>query len=163
MAKDSSFLIRPAVPADQTGVLHCLAVAFDPYRDDYTTPAFARTVLDPAGYIERLQAMHLLVAQSESRIAGTIAGACHGREGRLRGMAVLPEWRGTGLSAQLLATMEAWLKEQGCHRITLGTTPPLQAAIRFYERAGYSHTGKITDFHGMPLLDYAKELSITRL
>jgi len=158
MAKDSSFLIRPAVPADQTGVLHCLSVAFDPYRDDYTPQAFARTVLDPAGYIERLQAMHLLVALSESTIAGTIAGACNGREGRLRGMAVLPEWRGTGLSAQLLSTMEAWLKEQGCHRITLGTTPPLQAAIRFYERAGYSHTGKITDFHGMPLLDYAKEL-----
>jgi len=158
MAQDSSFLLRSAVPADQTGVLHCLAVAFDPYRDDYTPQAFARTVLDPAGYIERLQAMHLLVALSESTIAGTIAGACNGREGRLRGMAVLPEWRGTGLSAQLLSTMEAWLKEQGCHRITLGTTPPLQAAIRFYERAGYSHTGKITDFHGMPLLDYAKEL-----
>jgi GNAT superfamily N-acetyltransferase len=162
MAMELSFLIRSAVPADQTGVLHCLAVAFEPYRNAYTAPAFALTVLDPAGYVERLQAMHVLVAVSRSTAAGTvvgtIAGARRGSDGRLRGMAVLPEWKHSGLAAQLLSTMEAWLKDQGCHRITLGTTAPLKAAIRFYEKAGYSHTGKITDFHGMQLLDYAKEL-----
>jgi GNAT superfamily N-acetyltransferase len=158
----ASCLIRPASEADQAGVLRCLAIAFEPFRDDYTVPAFSRTILDPAGYIERLRAMHVLVAVSESSdagsIVGTISGACNGKEGRLRGMAVLPERKQTGLSAQLLSAMEAWLREQGCHRITLGTTPPLKAAIRFYEKAGYSHTGKVTDFHGMPLLDYAREL-----
>jgi GNAT superfamily N-acetyltransferase len=135
-----------------------MAVAFEPYRNDYTAPAFARTLLDPAGYTERLQAMHVLVAVSESTIAGTISGACNGKEGRLRGMAILPEWKHIGLAAQLLSAIEAWLKDQGCHRVTLGTTPPLKAAIRFYEKAGYSHTGKVTDFHDMQLLDYAKEL-----
>jgi GNAT superfamily N-acetyltransferase len=97
---------------------------------------------------------------SGSTVAGTIAGARtgSGSDGRLRGMAILPEWKHTGLAAQLLSAMEAWLKEQGCHRITLGTTPPLKAALRFYEKAGYSHTGKVSDFHGMQLLDYAKEL-----
>jgi len=151
-------VIRPASEADQAGVLHCMAVAFEPYHDDYTAPAFARTVLDPAGYTERLQAMYVLVAVSESTVAGTISGACNGKEGRLRGMAILPEWKRSGIAAQLLSTMEAWLEGQGCHRVTLGTTPPLKAAIRFYEKAGYSHTGKVTDFHGMQLLDYAKEL-----
>ena len=151
-------LIRPASQADQAGVLHCMAVAFEPYRNDYTPPAFVHTVLDPVAYAQRLQAMHVLVAISESAVAGTIAGACNGKEGRLRGMAILPEWKHSGIAAQLLSTMEAWLKSQGCHRITLGTTPPLKAAIRFYEKAGYSHTGKITDFHGMQLLDYGKEL-----
>ncbi len=151
-------LIRPASQADQAGVLHCLAAAFEPYRNDYTAPAFAQTVLDRAGYGERLQAMHVLVAVSESMVAGTISGACNGKEGRLRGMAILPEWKCTGLAAQLLSAIEAWFKEQGCCRITLGTTPPLKAAIRFYEKAGYSHSGKVTDFHGMPLLDYEKVL-----
>jgi GNAT superfamily N-acetyltransferase len=151
-------LIRPASEADQAGVLDCMAVAFEPYRSDYTAPAFALTVLEPAGYTERLQAMHVLVAVSDATVAGTISGARNGKEGRLRGMAILPEWKHTGLAAQLLSTMEAWLKGQGCYRITLGTTPPLKAAIRFYEKAGYSHTGKVTDFHGMQLLDYAKEI-----
>jgi len=151
-------LIRPASEADQAGVLHCMAVAFEPFRDDYTAPAFALTVLDPAGYTERLQAMHVLVAISESTVTGTISGACNGKEGRLRGMAILPEWKRSGIAAQLLSTIEAWLKDQGCRRITLGTTRPLKAAFRFYEKAGYSHTGKVTDFHGMQLLDYAKEL-----
>ncbi len=158
MAKAASFLIRPAVPADQAGILHCLAVAFDPYREDYTAQAFADTVLSPVGYAERLRAMQVLVADSESAIAGTIAGARNGNEGHLRGMAVLPEWKGTGLAALLLSNMEAWLKEQGCTRITLDTTLPLKAAIRFYEKAGYSHAGKVTDFFGMPLLEYVKLL-----
>jgi GNAT superfamily N-acetyltransferase len=95
---------------------------------------------------------------SESTIAGTKSGACNGKEGRLRGIAILPEWKHTGLAAQLLSAIEAWLKDQGCHRVTLGTSPPLKAAIRFYEKAGYSQTGKVTEFHDMQLLDYAKEL-----
>jgi GNAT superfamily N-acetyltransferase len=151
-------LIRPPSEADQAGVLRCMAVAFESYRNDYTAPAFARTVLDPAGYTERLQAMHVLVTVSESTVAGAISSACNGKEGRLRGRATLPEWEHSGITAPLLSTMEAWLKDQGCRRITLGATRPWKAAIRFYEKAGYSHAGKVTDFHGMRLLDYAKEL-----
>lgn len=158
MANGTSFLIRSAVQADNAGVLHCLAVAFDPYRKDYTAQAFADTVLNPAGYAERLETKHLLVAVAESAVVGTIAGALNGKEGHLRGMAVLPEWKGKGVAAQLLSTMETWLKEQGCTRVTLDTTLPLKAAIRFYEKAGYFHAGKVADFFGMPLLEYVKEL-----
>lgn len=155
---DAQYSIRPAFEADEAGILNCLAVAFEPYRRDYTAKAFANTVLDPATFRERLQKMHILVATSESKNVGTIAGKCTGNEGHLRGMAVLPEWRGTGLAVRLLLTMEAWLREQGCNRVTLDTTLPLKAAMRFYEKNGYIRSGKTSDFFGMPLLEYVKEL-----
>lgn len=156
--EDSGYVIRHALETDQAGVLRCLSVAFEPYRDDYTAEAFADTVLDATGYVRRLREMHVLVADSDLGIEGTVAGEQRGKTGHLRGMAVLPEWRGSGLAAQLLLTIEAWLREQGCMRVTLDTTLPLKAAIRFYEKAGYLYSGQVSDFFGMPLLEYVKQL-----
>jgi hypothetical protein len=39
----------------------------------------------------------------------------------------------------------------------LDTTEPLIQATRFYERNVFLRTGKISDFFGMPLIEYAKE------
>jgi GNAT superfamily N-acetyltransferase len=102
--------------------------------------------------------MHVLVASWESRIVGTVAGVCDGHEGRLRGMAVLPEWTRTGLAARLLLAIEFWLQEHGCCRVTLDTTLPLKHAMRFYEKSGYVRSGKHADFFGMPLVQYVKKL-----
>jgi len=71
---------------------------------------------------------------------------------------VLPAWRGSGLAAKLLHAIEAWLETNGCSRITLDTTLPLAAAMKFYEKNRYWRSGKVSDFFGMPLLEYVKEL-----
>jgi GNAT superfamily N-acetyltransferase len=152
-------LIRPAESGDESGILQCLAAAFGPYRGDYTPEAYADTVPDEVALAARLRRMHVLVATSGAEIAGTVAGSLADGEGHLRGMAVLPEWRGSGLAAALLTTVERWLKEHGCRRVTLDTTLPLQAAIKFYEKNGYKRSGRIADLFGMPLVDYAKDLA----
>jgi len=79
-------------------------------------------------------------------------------EGHLRGMAVLPDWHGSGVAAKLLSAIEAWLRSKGCKRITLDTTLPLKTAMRFYEKHGYHRSGKIADFFGMELVEYEKQL-----
>jgi GNAT superfamily N-acetyltransferase len=152
-------VIRPARAGDEQGILQCLAAAFEPYRSSYTQEAYADTVLDEAALANRLRRMHVLVASSEAGIAGTVAGSVAGDEGHLRGMAVLPQCRGSGLAAALLTTVERWLKEQGCRRVTLNTTLPLQVAIKFYENNGYRRTGRVADFFGMPLVEYVKEFA----
>jgi GNAT superfamily N-acetyltransferase len=162
------YSIRPADEADQEGILNCLAAAFEPYRKDYTAGAFADTVLDRTTLGERLRGMHVLVATSESatsesetsetKIIGTVAGAVSGDQRHLRGMAVLPELRGAGVAGQLLSAIEAWLREQGCSQVTLDTTPPLKAAMRFYEKNGYIPSGRTRDFFGMTLVEYVKAL-----
>ena len=74
-------------------------------------------------------------------------------------MAVLPEWQGQGIAPRLLQAAEEELAARGCVRITLDTTEPLLRAVRFYEKHGYRRTGRTTDFFGMPLHEYAKDLS----
>jgi GNAT superfamily N-acetyltransferase len=153
------FLIRPAKSGDEHGILRCLAAAFEPYRMSYTPEAYADTVLNEASLAERLQRMHVLVASSTEEIAGTVAASQANGEGYLRGMAVLPECRGNGLAAALLAAIEEWLNEHRCKRFTLNTTLPLHAAIKFYEKNGYTRSGRTADFFGMPLVEYVKELA----
>src|SRR5262245_37806813 len=152
-------LIRAAKADDATEILRCLAEAFEPYRTEYTPGAFADTVLDEALLGRRMQQMHVLVAVSAEVIGGTVAGSQANGEGHLRGMAVLPKWRGSGVASTLLSTVESWLKDRGCGRVTLDTTLPLGAAIRFYEKNGYRKSGKVSDFFGMPLIEYVKDLT----
>ncbi len=104
--------------------------------------------------------MSIFVAISAAReIVGTIA--CHTvspDEGHLRGMAVRPEWQGTGLAAALLHAAETELRNNPCKRITLDTTDPLRRAVRFYEKRGFIKSGRESDLFGMRLYEYVKPL-----
>jgi len=153
----AAFTVRTATAADAQGVLDCLQAAFQPYRELYTPPAYADTVLAPQTVLERLRTMHLFVAvNAHGEVIGTIGGVASAAEGHIRGMAVLPGWQGRGVAKALLLAVEAELLARGCVRITLDTTQPLQRAIRFYERHGYRATGAVQDFFGMQLFEYAK-------
>jgi ribosomal protein S18 acetylase RimI-like enzyme len=161
MSRTSAILIRRATPADADAILGCLAEAFAPFRARYTTGAYADTVLTAETLRERFDSMTILVAEAPAaQMAGTIAaGVSAEGEGHLRGMAVRAVWQGSGVAAQLLSAGESVLHAGGCRRVTLDTTAPLTRAIAFYRRHGYAPTGRVQDFFGMPLYEYAKELS----
>jgi GNAT superfamily N-acetyltransferase len=162
MNPTADIAIRPARDDDEdaTAILKCLATAFEPYKKDYSSSAFTDTVLTNETVHVRLQQMHVLIATVPGNVVGTIAAAWHPeiKEGHLRGMAVLPEWHGRGVAAKLLTAIETWLLSRGCKRITLDTTMPLAAAMKFYEKHAYRRSGKIGDFFGMPLIEYEKHL-----
>ncbi len=151
-------VIRRATPDDAPAVLECLRLAFEPYRDYYTPEGFADTTLTPQTLAARMGTMTILVAAMASgEIVGTIAlAAVNAHKGHLRGMAVRREWQGKGIAESLLGAAEASLRGQGCRRITLDTTAPLERALRFYERHGYRRSGVVGDFFGMPLFEYEK-------
>jgi len=152
------FTIRHAKSNDSQAILECLAVAFAPYRTSYTPRAFADTVLDSESVQERLRDMHVLVAVSERVIVGTLAWAASGGDGHLRGMAVLQDWQGEGVAAALLRAAEAEARGEHCTRLTLTTTEPLDQAKRFYARHGFTRSGRVFDFFGMPLQEWIKSL-----
>lgn len=152
--------IRAAVEADRPGILKCLSEAFAPYRQQYTPDAFADTVLNDDTLRARMQKMQVMVAIANGEVIGTIAGASRdAASGHLRGLAILPQYQGTGVAARLLESMEAHLRTIGCTCVTLNTTHPLLAAMKFYEKHGYSRSGQVSDFFGMPLIGYLKDLS----
>jgi ribosomal protein S18 acetylase RimI-like enzyme len=152
--------IREATLDDAPGILECLRLAFEPYRESYTPLAFEDTVMSPSTVRHRLTAMSVFVAVTEAgEIAGTIGCTAVGDgEGHIRGMAVHPEHAGTGLARLLLEAVEAELGQRGCTRVTLDTTRPLERAIRFYVRNGFRSTGAVRDFFGMALIEYGKDL-----
>lgn len=156
-----SWKVRKATKADAPAILGSLRVAFEPYRDRYTPEGFTDTVLTSELLTQRFTTMTLFVATDDaSEIVGTIGcQALASGEGHIRGMAVLPAWRGSGVANQLLKVAELELHVQGCTWVSLDTTEPLAAAQRFYEKNGYRRSGKIADFFGMPLFEYTKSLS----
>ena len=152
--------IRKAKSEDSPGILACLREALEEFRERYTPEAFLDTVLTPKALERRLETMSVFVAvNSCEQVVGTIAASVASlEEGHLRGMAVLPAMRGTGIAAQLLQQAEAELGQFGCVRVTLDTTEPLLRAMRFYEKHGYRRSGKTKDFLGMLLIEYQKTL-----
>jgi N-acetylglutamate synthase-like GNAT family acetyltransferase len=171
--QSAKYVIRKASPGDSPGILECLRCAFEPFRAEYTVEAFEDTILTPASLVARFSSTQIYVAIAADRrkvaeaadglIVGTIACSfSNAKEGHLRGMAVAPAWQGSGIANSLLRVAETSLAEQGCVRVTLDTTQALSRAKRFYERNGYRQSGTVTDFFGMPLYEYAKELAPIR-
>jgi len=158
--KGISFELRKAAIEDVEAIVDCLRRAFEEYENAYTPGAFADTVPDGNGIRGRLKEMCLIVAVSENKVVGTIGYSVNGTEGHLRGMAVSPEWRGSGVASALLRKVENELRASGCTVVTLDTTEPLERAIRFYEKNGFVASGKVAKFFGMPLHQYSKLLSI---
>jgi len=154
------FLIRRATQTDSDAILACLRSAFHEYESRYTPGAYADTILTVESLSERLLTMSVFVAVSpDGQVIGTIAcNVIQGSEGHLRGMAVRPEWQGYGVAKKLLDRAEAELRDRGCQRVTLDTTEPLKRAVHFYELNGFRSNRKVTDFFGMPLFEYAKEV-----
>jgi ribosomal protein S18 acetylase RimI-like enzyme len=152
--------IRNATEDDRDGILECLRLAFAPYESSYTPGAYLDTALTSASLNWRLREMIIFVAAEDSgKIIGTVAcQVVNHEEGHLRGMAVDPISQGAGVAKQLLGCAESELRNRGCTRVTLDTTEPLKRAIGFYVRNGFHATGKVTDFYGMPLFEYAKQL-----
>lgn len=149
--------IRKAHPCDAPAIAGCLAWAFAPFRAQYTEGAFADTVLSAEGVLHRMTHMTIYIAITPGdEIIGTVACAIVDRVGHLRGMAVRPEWQRHAIAQELLRAAEEEMRTAGCSRITLDTTAPLERAIRFYQRHGYVPTGRVIDFFGMPLHEYAK-------
>jgi ribosomal protein S18 acetylase RimI-like enzyme len=152
--------VRRARESDAAGVSACLESAFAPFRAQYTCLAYEDTVPDPDEVRVRMQHMAVYVAGvPEADVVATLASSANGKEGHLRGMAVLPAWQGHFIADHLLRSVEDELVEAGCDRLTLDTTLPLRRAIRFYERNGFAPSGRVTDFYGMPLYEYVKRLS----
>jgi ribosomal-protein-alanine N-acetyltransferase len=159
MKTTRDYQIRKAIGKDGDGILACLRAAFERYRAQYTPEGFADTVLDSKTIQCRLRDMNVWLAVSEEKIVGTIGCGISGKEGHLRGLAVHPDWQGTGVASTLLRASENELRENGCTFVTLDTTGPLKRAIRFYEKHGYSASGRISDLFGMPLYEYSKSIS----
>jgi hypothetical protein len=106
--------------------------------------------------------MCVFVAASQAgEIAGTVAcNVIKTGEGHVRGMAVTQN--GTALVWRVSCFVR-WRQSCSAGNVllaSLDTPTPLQRATRFYKKHGYRRSGKVTDFFGMELFEYVKELGV---
>jgi GNAT superfamily N-acetyltransferase len=78
-----------------------------------------------------------------------------GRQGKLRQMAVHPNWQGKGIGQRLLAMLEEYAQRHGMARIHMHARVE---AAGFYERLGYVREGEVFDEVGVPHVVMVKDV-----
>jgi DNA-binding MarR family transcriptional regulator/N-acetylglutamate synthase-like GNAT family acetyltransferase len=139
--------IRRAVAGDADAIAGVLLRAFAEQETAFTPAAFAVSTPDPAALAERIATDPVWVAEQDRRVVGTVSAAPHPPSLFVRSLAVLPEARGSGLAALLLAEAERCARRLGLDRLELDTTPFQTAAARVYERFGFRPSRR-HDLHG---------------
>jgi ribosomal protein S18 acetylase RimI-like enzyme len=88
------------------------------------------------------------VAEQDGRVIGFVGlqafPAFHrdGLHGYVTALVVDAELRGSGAGSALMRAAEAWFAERGVKRVNLTTALHREAAHSFYEKLGYTFTGK---------------------
>ena len=77
---------------------------------------------------------------------GEIIGSIHVQKSRHGyadiGMCVANGWRGKGVGSALMDTAEAWAREQGIHKLSLGVFAHNDRAIALYRKHGFIEEGR---------------------
>ena len=156
------YFIREAKPKDANGIHEVLLAAFEEFRYFYSPEGFADTVMSEKAVVERIDNMAIYIAADQNdEIIGTIGWKkVDNDEGHIRGMAVHPRIQGKDSPAMdLLKQVESDALSQGCTFLTLDTTEILQSAQNFYRKNGFTKTGKVGNFFGATIYEFAKKIS----
>ncbi len=96
---------------------------------------------------------HALAFDRAGRVVGTGRLLPDGHIGR---MAVLPEWRGSGIGGRILGALVARAQERGMKRVVLNAQTH---AVPFYVRHGFAASGDEFMEAGIPHVTMAREIS----
>lgn len=100
------------------------------------------------------ECLHVL-ASDQGRPAGTLRLRELGDTMKIQRVAVLPEWRGTGLGAQLMRFALDLARSRGLRHARLGAQTQ---ALGFYEKLGFSAEGPEFLDAGIPHREMTRDL-----
>jgi ribosomal protein S18 acetylase RimI-like enzyme len=125
----SDFTLRECRSADVGAVLEL-------WRQADATPGATDNADDLRRAVIESDA-HVLVAEAEGQIVGTIIGTFDGWRGNIYRLAVRPDYRRRGVARGLVAEVEKRLAQQGAKRITALVEKDHPWAMTFWEAVGY--------------------------
>lgn len=121
-APDAEVLLRSS---------HALMLELFPAEDNYALDIDALTAPD----------IRFFIAREGKALLGTGALALRADYGEVKSMFTAPEARGKGVAAALLRQIEDEARANGLTALKLETGEALGAAIRLYERHGFTRCG----------------------
>jgi GNAT superfamily N-acetyltransferase len=159
MSTAGEIQIREAKPEDAETIATVLYESFIEFRALYTDGGFAATTPNAEQIRVRMREGPVWVAICDSIALGTVAAVVKGTRMYMRGMAVLPSARGSGIAARMLEVVEERASRERCGSVFLSTTPFLSGAIRLYEGSGFRRTEEGPhDLSGTPLFTMEKNI-----
>lgn len=131
--------IRPATEDDLEGIMHIEDACF---REDRFDPGTVRT------FLARKDSFILVAVEGGSIIGATMC-MCSVRmgRGRIASVAVLEEYRGRGVGAELLEASEEELRRRGVATAILEVDVGNESAVGLYVSNGYGIKGTIEDYY----------------
>lgn len=142
---DPALALETATPADLPALVELLAVLFAQEADFVPDAAKQKRALGVILGDPRVG--HIYVAREAGRVVGmvstlyTISTAEGGKAAWLEDMVVLPECRGRGVGAALLAHAVYRAREEGCLRLTLLSDEDNALAHGVYAAEGFQFSG----------------------
>jgi N-acetylglutamate synthase-like GNAT family acetyltransferase len=152
--------IRRAGADDLATIAAVLYESFVQYKDLYTEKGFSATTPGVEHIRRRMEEGPVWVGLRDGVIVGTVSVVTKGDALYIRGMAVVPSVRGSGIGSGLLREVESVARAAGQKRLRLSTTPFLSSAIQLYESFGFRRTDADPhDLFGTPLFTMEKALT----
>lgn len=90
--------------------------------------------------------VHFIIARERDTVLGTGAMVNKGDYGEIKSMFTSDAARGKGVAAALLRALEDHARGEGLPVLQLETAESLAAAVRLYERNGFTRCGRFGDY-----------------
>lgn len=152
-------IIRKAKLQDAGKIHEVLKQAFRGLKGrGYSSWAIETAIVD-AKEIERriLLRGHVLVAEVNSEIVGTVTGFEEHKSMHVCSLAVRPKYQNIGVAHKLMSSLEKLAQDMDCNKLFLCTAWAMREAIRLYESLGYIKEGYLHEhFCGEDFIVFSK-------
>jgi GNAT superfamily N-acetyltransferase len=131
--------IRPAVASDAQALARLLAqLGYE------ASPATLPTRLEALG----TGGIALVAVSDDGRVVGAASGATHATlhadrpTGYITALVTDETFRRRGVGRELVAALERWARDNGCHRLSVTSAERRADAHAFYPSCGFPYSGR---------------------
>ena len=154
-----NLVVRKAEFQDVDGIHEVLKRAFERLEESgYSSQAAKAAIVDSEEITKRMHLDgHVLVAELNNEIVGTVSGFEKHGSMHVCSLAVHPAHQNCGVAHQLMERLEMIGHRQGCYKLFLHTAWAMKEAIQLYENLGYMKEGDLREhFYGEDFLVFSK-------
>jgi len=167
-AEKGMLKIRPALMEDAEKLVECYIEIWESLSEYLPSSAInpeLEELFKPEAKERLKQQIHdvntiFLVADEDGEIIGLVQGRTYADVSHLGFLGVRKAYRGRGIGEGLLNRFIEEVRNRGCRKVWLYTSPRLLPAVRLYVKRGFVPEGFLRKhFHGLDFIIYSKFLS----